>query len=154
VRAQRFDAPGLVAVAHAVIAIQPPVTPELARTAWTVIAHSQFDLENFAAAEQAYYQLRTVTPADDSSAHDEIDERIASSIYKQGELARGQVRMFVGDRALHDAVPEREQTIWRQGRRGLRRMRLGRARRFLVFVSFRQVACPVRRNLFRLRNGA
>ncbi len=77
-----------IGIAHAVIEKQPPVSKERARTAWTVIAHSQFDLENFAAAEQAYYQLRTVTPADDLAANDEIDERIASSIYKQGELAR------------------------------------------------------------------
>lgn len=85
-RRNQFDL--AIGVAHAVIDKQPPVAPELARTAWTVIAHSQFDLENFAAAEQAYYQLRTVTPRDDPAANDEIDERIASSIYKQGELAR------------------------------------------------------------------
>jgi TolA-binding protein len=64
------------------------VRPELQRTSWTVVAHSQFDLENYAAAEQAYYQLRKVTPPDDVAADQEIDERIASSIYKQGELAR------------------------------------------------------------------
>ena len=67
---------------------QPPVEPELARTAWTVIAHSQFDLANYGAAESAYYQLRTFTPPDDLEASVEIKERIASSIYKQGEMAR------------------------------------------------------------------
>ena len=60
----------------------------LARTAWTVIAHSQFDLENFVEAEQAYYQLRNLTPPDEPEATEEIKERIASSIYKQGEQAR------------------------------------------------------------------
>ena len=77
-----------IAVGQAVIAKQPPVEPPLARTAWTVVAHSQFDLGNFAEAETAYYSLRSVTPADDTEASAEVRERIASSIYKQGEQAR------------------------------------------------------------------
>jgi len=77
-----------IAVGQAVIGKQPPVEPPLQRTAWTVIAHSQFDLGNFAEAEQAYYSLRTVTPPDDPQATQDIKDRIASSIYKQGEMAR------------------------------------------------------------------
>ena len=77
-----------IAVGQAVVAKQPPVEPELARTAWTVIAHSQFDLENFNEAEAAYYSLRSFTPADDVTAAQQIKDRIASSIYKQGEKAR------------------------------------------------------------------
>jgi TolA-binding protein len=77
-----------IAVGQAVVAKQPPVEPPLARTAWTVIAHSQFDTGNFAAAESAYYKLRVFTPPDDSTAGQEIKDRIASSIYKQGETAR------------------------------------------------------------------
>ncbi len=77
-----------VAVGQAVVAKQPPVEPRLARTAWTVIAHSQFDLGNFVEAESAYYSLRNFTPADDAAAGQEIKDRIASSIYKQGEQAR------------------------------------------------------------------
>jgi TolA-binding protein len=77
-----------IAVSQIIVAKQPPVKPELARTAWTVIAHSQFDLDNFAVAEDSYYQLRTFTPADDVVAAQEIKDRIASSIYKQGEQAR------------------------------------------------------------------
>ena len=77
-----------IAVGQAVIAKQPPVEPQLARTAWTVVAHSQFDLGNYAEAETAYYSLRSVTPVDDAEASDEVRERIASSIYKQGEQAR------------------------------------------------------------------
>jgi TolA-binding protein len=45
-------------------------------------------LQNYAEGEQAYYQLRSFTPADDTVAQQEIKDRIASSIYKQGELAR------------------------------------------------------------------
>lgn len=77
-----------IAVGQAVIAKQPAVDAKLSRTAWTVIAHSQFDLANFVAAERAYYSLRDFTPADDATAGQEINERIASSIYKQGEQAR------------------------------------------------------------------
>jgi TolA-binding protein len=77
-----------IAVGQAVVAKQPPVEPALARTAWTVIAHSQFDLANFAMAESAYYQLRGFTPADDQLAMQDIKDRVASSIYKQGEQAR------------------------------------------------------------------
>jgi len=77
-----------IAVSQMVVAKQPPVEQSLARTSWTVIAHSQFDLQNFVEAEKAYYQLRTFTPPDDAVAQQEIKDRIASSIYKQGELAR------------------------------------------------------------------
>ncbi len=77
-----------IAVGQAVVAKQPPVEAPLARTAWTVIAHSQFDLDNFAEAETSYYKLRTFTPANDATAGQEIKDRIASSIYKQGEFAR------------------------------------------------------------------
>jgi TolA-binding protein len=77
-----------ISVGQAVVAKQPPVEAPLARTAWTVIAHSQFDLQNYAEAESAYYSLRTVTPVDDRAAKQDIKDRIASSIYKQGEKAR------------------------------------------------------------------
>jgi TolA-binding protein len=77
-----------IAVGQAVIGKQPPVEAPLQRTAWTVVAHSHFDLENFAEAERAYYSLRTVTPPDDHEASQDIKDRIASSIYKQGEQAR------------------------------------------------------------------
>ena len=77
-----------IAVGQTVVAKQPAVKPELARTAWTVIAHSQFDLANYEAAEGAYYSLRGFTPPDDALAQEEVRERIASSIYRQGEIAR------------------------------------------------------------------
>lgn len=77
-----------ISVAQAVVNKQPPVDKELARTAWTVMAHSQFDMEDFVAAEQSYYQLRPLIPVDDEAANQEINDRIASTIYKQGELAR------------------------------------------------------------------
>jgi len=98
-----------IAVGQSVVGKQPPVTQPLARTAWTVIAHSQFDLNNFGEAEQAYYALLPLTPADDAAANDEIKERIASSIYKQGEQARdgGDLESAVVHfRRLGEAVPD------------------------------------------------
>ena len=85
-RQRKYDL--AVAVGQSVIAKQPPVKKPLVRTAWTVIAHSQFELLNFVEAEAAYYRLQPVTPADEVQAHQEIKDRIASSIYKQGEQAR------------------------------------------------------------------
>ncbi|HXS80365.1 MAG TPA: tetratricopeptide repeat protein, partial [Gammaproteobacteria bacterium] len=74
-------------VGQQVVARIPPVEPKLQRTAWTVIAHSEFDLQDFAAAETAYVQLLALMPAVDPQ-RGEITERVASSIYKQGEQAR------------------------------------------------------------------
>lgn len=77
-----------IAVGQTVVAKQPAVEDRLLRTAWTVIAHSHFDIANFVEAEQAYYRLRPYTPPDDAVASQQIKDRIASSIYKQGEQAR------------------------------------------------------------------
>ena len=79
-----------IAVGKKVVTKQPPAKPENARTAWTVIAYSHFDMGNFEDAESSYYSLRNLTPADDVAAQADLKERIASSIYKQGEAARGQ----------------------------------------------------------------
>jgi TolA-binding protein len=92
-----------------VVSKEPPVEPPLARTAWTVIAHSQFDTDNFVEAEAAYYKLRPFTPVDDKQAHQEIKDRIASSIYKQGEMARdaGELESAVAHfTRLGQAVPD------------------------------------------------
>ncbi len=98
-----------IAVGQAVVGKQPAVKPELSRTAWTVIAHSQFDLGNFSDAETAYYSLRNFTPADDETANSQIKDRIASTIYKQGEQARdsGDLETAVTHfRRLGQAVPD------------------------------------------------
>ncbi len=83
-------------VGRQVVARVPPVAPALQRTAWTVVAHSEFDLGDFAAAETAYVELASLVPVGDPE-RGEITERIASSIYKQGEEARtvGQLQAAV-----------------------------------------------------------
>ena len=98
-----------IAVGQTVVGKQPKVDGTLSRTAWTVIAHSQFDLANFAEAESAYYSLRPFTPANDLEAQQEIRDRIASSIYKQGEKARDEGNLesaVVHFRRLGQAVPD------------------------------------------------
>lgn len=85
-RQNQFDL--AIAVSAKVVEREPPVDEALRRTAWTVIAHSQFDLANFAGAETAYYALRPLTNANDVEARRNVEDRIASSIYKQGQIAR------------------------------------------------------------------
>lgn len=100
-----------IAVGQTVVGRQPPVEAPLARTAWTVIAHSQFDTGLFEQAERSYYELRRYTPADDTAAGEEIKQRIASSIYKQGEHARdlGDLETAVTHfTRLGQAVPDSE----------------------------------------------
>jgi tetratricopeptide (TPR) repeat protein len=73
--------------ANVVVTLLPPPDPGLLRTALTVSAHSEFDLGDFAAAESAYVQLNAMLPGEDPE-RGAIVERIASSIYKQGEQAQ------------------------------------------------------------------
>ena len=86
-------------VGRQVVARTPPVDATLQRTAWTVVAHSEFDLAEFAAAETAYVQLLGAVPSGDPQ-RSEITERIASSIYKQGEQARSTGRARGRSRAF------------------------------------------------------
>jgi len=98
-----------IAIGQMVVSKEPAVEQPLARTAWTVIAHSQFDSNNFGAAEASYYQMRSFTPADDQVARQQIKDRIASSIYKQGEMARdaGELDAAVAHfTRLGDEVPD------------------------------------------------
>ncbi|MEM7281980.1 MAG: tetratricopeptide repeat protein, partial [Pseudomonadota bacterium] len=63
------------------------VDPELQLTAYTVLGHSQFDTADYLKAEFAYVQALSLMPAEDEKREDMV-ERLASSIYKQGEIAR------------------------------------------------------------------
>lgn len=98
-----------IAVAASAAGRTPPIDDALARTAWRVVAHAEFDLGRYAKAEAAYHRLRPLTPAGEHDALEDINERIASAIYKQGELARNEgeldaaVRHFL---RLGEAVPD------------------------------------------------
>ena len=74
-------------VAQQVLALQPPATPAQRRVAWTLIAHTAFEAGKFAEAEKAYGEVLALAPANDP-ARGELTERLAASIYKQGEQAR------------------------------------------------------------------
>ncbi|MBM4220658.1 MAG: tetratricopeptide repeat protein [Gammaproteobacteria bacterium] len=91
-------------VAGLVVTMQPPVTPELERVAWTVIGHAQFELAHYAEAESAYVRLRSL--AVDPAAGREVEGRIAASIYRQAELAQsgGDVDAAVADFLRIDAA--------------------------------------------------
>ncbi len=91
------DTERAVTVARQSLALQPPPAPELRRTAWTVIAHQAFEKAEFAEAEKAYGEVLVLT-ADRAAGRNDIVERQAAAIYKQGEAARtaGDARVAVG----------------------------------------------------------
>jgi outer membrane protein assembly factor BamD (BamD/ComL family) len=66
------------------LARQPPVDPTKQRVAWTVIGNSNFEQGVFDKAEAAYGHAQTLMPANDPE-RGVIVERLAASIYKQGE---------------------------------------------------------------------
>jgi len=64
----------------------PNAAPSVRRSAWLVVAHSSFDLAEYADAEQAYTHVLGATAQDDASRQGLVDD-LADSIYKQGEQA-------------------------------------------------------------------
>lgn len=74
-------------VARQVLALQPPATDAQRRVAWTVVAHTSFDKGGFAESEKAYGEVLALTGERDASRNDLV-ERLAASVYKQGEQAR------------------------------------------------------------------
>jgi cellulose synthase operon protein C len=73
-----------VSASEALLAKQPPVDVAKQRIAWTVIGNSNFDQGVFDKAEVAYTHAQAVMPANDPERA-VIVERLAASIYKQGE---------------------------------------------------------------------
>ncbi len=60
--------------------------PSLRKTAWLVIGHSEFEMQSYANAEQAYQQTLLLVKQNDPSRAAIVD-RLAASVYKQAELA-------------------------------------------------------------------
>lgn len=83
-------------VAQQVLNLNPPAAEPQRRVAWTVLAHTAFERQAFDTAEQAYAQVLQLTPAKAAGRQDLI-ERQAAAIYKQGEQAKdaGQLRQAV-----------------------------------------------------------
>jgi tetratricopeptide (TPR) repeat protein len=78
------DLPRALEVAGLVLARQPPVDLAMQRTAWTVTGNAQFDTGRYADAEGAYLQVQSLLAPQDPEAT-AITERLAATIYKQGE---------------------------------------------------------------------
>jgi tetratricopeptide (TPR) repeat protein len=74
-------------VAQQVIELEPEAPAAQRRVAWTVVAHTAFEAGQYERAEKAYGEVLALTPASDAKRA-ELDERLAASIYKQGEQAR------------------------------------------------------------------
>ncbi|MGO9934293.1 MAG: tetratricopeptide repeat protein [Steroidobacteraceae bacterium] len=78
------DYPRAVAAAEALLAKQPAVDAGKQRIAWTVIGNSNFDQGIFDKAETAYTHAQALMAPNDPE-RPVIVERLAASIYKQGE---------------------------------------------------------------------
>ncbi len=78
------DYPRALTASQALLARQPPVDQAKQRIAWTVIANSEFDQGLFDKAEAAYNSAQALMPQNDPE-RPAIVERLAASIYKQGE---------------------------------------------------------------------
>ncbi len=59
----------------------------LRRSAWSIVAHSSFDLARYAQAEHGYSEVLEITEAEDEAWQPLVDN-LAASIFKQGEQAR------------------------------------------------------------------
>ncbi len=77
--------------------LEPRVESAMRRTAWTVIANTEFERGGFNRAEEAYAHAMQYTPVDDKE-RSVLNERLAASVYKQGEQSRsvGDLRGAVG----------------------------------------------------------
>jgi TolA-binding protein len=78
------DYPRAIAAAQSLLARQPPVDQAKQRIGWTVIANSEFEQGMFDKAEAGYNSAQALMPANDPE-RPVIVERLAASIYKQGE---------------------------------------------------------------------
>jgi TolA-binding protein len=78
------DYPRAIAAGESLLAREPPVDAGKQRIAWTVIGNSNFDQGVFDKAETAYGHAQSLMPASDPERA-VIVERLAASIYKQGE---------------------------------------------------------------------
>lgn len=80
------DYPFAVATGRKMLESFPNASREQLRSAWLIVAHSSFELAQYADAEQGYLSVLQLTDQDDESRK-ELTENLAASIYKQGELA-------------------------------------------------------------------
>ena len=78
--------PLAIEAARKLIARYPHANAGLRRSAWSVVAYSSMEVENYVAAERAFAQVLALTPSGDE-ARSSLADGLAASIYKQGEQA-------------------------------------------------------------------
>jgi len=98
---QRDNYPAARDAATNLVERYPQAERKLRRSAWVVIAHSEFELQAYADAEAAYREGLKLTlqkGKDETELRSTLSERLAASIYKQGEAARnaGDLEKAVG----------------------------------------------------------
>jgi cellulose synthase operon protein C len=80
------DLPRAITVSEALLARQPPVDVAKQRIAWTIIARSHYNQNEFDKAEPAFVKARELSAgAGDAKLSAELTEGLAASVYKQGE---------------------------------------------------------------------
>jgi len=81
------DYPQAASVAQKIIYMHPIAPEEQRRVAWTVLAYTTFEEGDYQSSEEALDQVLKLTAANAPNRNDLI-ERQAAAIYKQGEQAR------------------------------------------------------------------
>lgn len=115
----------------------PLATKELKRSSWLVNGHSNFELQDYASAEHAY-GMATELMGSKSSSLSAINERMAASIYRQGEQA-----ISVGDRQagidqfmrLSRVVPASPLVVNAQYDAAVQMLALGQWRKAIVVLN-------------------
>ena len=74
-------------VATSVVSQKGDIDRKLYKTAYGVIAHSQYELGDYAAAESGYQKQLTYIPKTDKE-YSVVLDRVAATAYKQGEMAK------------------------------------------------------------------
>ncbi len=97
-------------LARQLLAWEPPAPGDEIYSAWLVLGHSRFDLGDYAAAEDAYWQALELWPQygaeEGGPSQQDLRERIAASLYQRSRQAldAGDLRTAV---ALLQAIPQR-----------------------------------------------
>lgn len=133
--------PEAIAAAKRLTEWQPPADRGLQRGAWLVVGQSEFDLENYAGADEAFGQALLLTDANDPSRQSIVD-RQAASVYKYAEnlLAQGDQQGAVNQFLRVQVIaPDTEIAITAQYDAGNQFMEMKRWQQAEnIFLAFRQ----------------
>ncbi len=80
------DYPLAIEAGRKLIARYPHANAGLRRSAWSVVAYSSLEVENYVAAERAFTQVLALTSSSDE-ARSSLKDGLAVAIYEQGEQA-------------------------------------------------------------------